>query len=232
MLRWIGIFIGIWLASCPVALAFEDSSSLDKLIEELIYEKLRDDKLELELKYDSPNQLRKIQANRGNIENVSLLTIDQALAKFRVRVDYNSLGSDEISGHYILYAEVPVASRLIKIGEVIVSSDIYTNRVRASSVRSYYASSSSEVIGMQARKNLLPGSMIRVADIARQPVIKQHDPVNLVYLSGNIELKTTGIAMGAGGIGDMIKVRNEDTGAVLLGQIINKNTVQVGGSNE
>ena len=56
-----------------------------------------------------------------------------------------------------------------------------------------------------------------------------NDPVNIIYSSGAINLKTVGIALGAGAVGDMIKVKNTSSGAVLLGQIINKNTVQVGG---
>jgi flagella basal body P-ring formation protein FlgA len=63
-------------------------------------------------------------------------------------------------------------------------------------------------------------------------VIKNNDPVNIIYSSGSISLKTVGISMGVGAVGDMIKVKNSSSGAVLLGQIINKNTVQVGGNND
>jgi len=71
--------------------------------------------------------------------------------------------------------------------------------------------------------------MIKISDISNPPVIKNNDPVNIVYSSGVINLKTTGVALGSGAVGDMIKVKNGTSGAVILGQIINKNTIQVSG---
>jgi flagella basal body P-ring formation protein FlgA len=82
---------------------------------------------------------------------------------------------------------------------------------------------------MQARQYIKPGSMFRSSDLVSPAVIKVNDPVNIIFSSGAINLKTVGIAMGNGAVGDMIKVKNESSGAVLLGQIVNKNTVQVGG---
>jgi flagella basal body P-ring formation protein FlgA len=62
-------------------------------------------------------------------------------------------------------------------------------------------------------------------------VIKNADPVNIIYSSGSINLKTSGIALRAGAVGDMIKVKNGTSGIVVLGKIINNNTVQVSGDN-
>jgi flagella basal body P-ring formation protein FlgA len=74
--------------------------------------------------------------------------------------------------------------------------------------------------------------MIRDIDVAPVPVIKSGDPVNVIYVSGEIRLKVSGTSMGNAGVGEMLKVRNEDTGAVLLGKVINKNTIQVGGNDD
>ena len=85
---------------------------------------------------------------------------------------------------------------------------------------------------MQAKKYIAVGKMFKLNEISSPPVIKNNDPVNIIYSSGAINLKTMGVSMGTGAVGDIIKVKNSSSGAVLLGQIINKNTVQMGGNNE
>ena len=103
-----------------------------------------------------------------------------------------------------------------------------TVKTKIARVRDKYVTNSDELVGMLTKKNLVAGTLVKSGDLAHPPVIKQNDPVNIVYNSERISLKTSGTALGNGAVGDMIKVKNEDTGMVLLGQIISKNTVQVG----
>ena len=144
-------------------------------------------------------------------------------------VEYNDGKIDSVSGKYISYIMAPIAGRYIKFGEVIQASDVSTKKTRLDTVRKGYATEDAEVIGMQAKKYIAVGKMFRTSDISNPPVLKNNDPVNIIYSSGVIKLRTTGIALGKGAVGDMIKVNNTASGAVLLGQITNKNTVQVGG---
>jgi flagella basal body P-ring formation protein FlgA len=231
MIRLAASIFCLWsILCCFLVQASEiQDNPINKIIEELIYDKLQNDKLVIELKYDSQDIIKKINSNRANIDDISIESINTSFNKFIAKIKYHNGNSENISGYYFLFIDAPVTSRLIKIGEIITKNDLDTIRVKFGSRSGIFASSEAEVIGMQAKKNIAAGSMIKLSDLARQPVIKLNDPVNIVYLSGNIELKTIGVAMAAGGIGDTIKVKNESTGVVILGQIINRNTVQVGG---
>ena len=126
----------------------------------------------------------------------------------------------------------PIAARYIKFGDVIQQSDVTTIKVRIDSLNSEYASELNEVVGMQAKTYIAAGEMFKINEVTSPNVIKNNDPVNIIYSSGAINLKTVGIAMGNGAVGDMIKVKNSSSGVVLLGQIVNKNTVKIGGENE
>ena len=169
----------------------------------------------------------KIQDNRIIVEQ-----FEPKNSSFRVRVNYNDGKAETLSGRYLSYVMAPIAARYIKFGDVIQQSDVTTMKVRIDSLNSEYASELNEVVGMQAKTYIAAGKMFKINEVTSPNVIKNNDPVNIIYSSGAINLKTVGIAMGNGAVGDMIKVKNSSSGVVLLGQIVNKNTVKIGGENE
>lgn len=216
--------------ACCLSNAADDF--FDKKIEELIYEKINDQRITIALQYESSDKVERIRNKSNNIESVLLIDFDPTASNFKVRVNYNSGHSEELFGRYISSIEVPVISRFIKAGDIITANDITIVQTKLNRVKGDYITNENDIIGMQAKKPLSNGSLIKRSELRNPPVIKTNDPVNIAYYSNNIRLKTSGVALGSGAVGDMIKVKNEDTGAVLLGQIVNKNTVQVGTNDE
>lgn len=210
----------------------EDSSSFfDKTAQELLQEKITDDRIYVEAEYNSKGKVDHIRTNEDKIKSIVLEKFDPKNSSFMFNILYNDGKSELLSGKYVLYVEVPIATRPIKYGEVIQSIDVSSLKVKVDKISSVDIAQVSEVVGMQAKNYISKGSIVKKVDIANPPVIKNNDPVNIIYSSGSINLKTSGISMGAGAVGDMIKVKNSTSGVVLLGQIVNKNTVQVNGSD-
>lgn len=215
-----------------VSSAFANEDFVDSTIQGLLQEKITDSRVIVEQQYNSKSRLAQIKSKKEDIKSIVLEKFDPKFSSFRVQVHYNDGKIDSISGKYITYIMAPVAEKYIKFGEVIQASDVTSKKMRLDTFKKGYATEDSEVIGMQAKKYIAVGRLFKLSDISRPPVLKNNDPVNIIYSSGAINLKTVGIALGTGAVGDMIKVKNTSSGAVLLGQIINKNTVQVGGKNE
>ena len=208
---------------------FEISDSFDRNVEDLLYEKIQDKKALIEISYNATGKVAQIKSKQNEIKNVVLINYEPERASFKIIVNYLNGNYDELTGHYETYVEVPVTSRLIKAGEIILASDITFIKTKVSRLRENYILSENDIIGMQAKKHLSMGSLVKMTELSRPVVIKMHDPVNITYSSGNIDLKISGIALGNGAVGGTVRVKNEDSGAVMLGRIINKNTVQVGG---
>lgn len=209
--------------------AFASEDFVDSTIQGLLQEKITDSRVMVEQEYNSKNKITQIKSKKEAIKSIILEKFDPKFSSFRVQVNYNDGKIDSISGKYISYIMAPVAARYIKFGDVIQGSDITSKKMRLDTFKKGFATEESEVIGMQAKKYIAVGMMFNLNDISSPPVLKNNDPVNIIYSSGVISLKTVGIALGTGAVGDMIKVKNTSSGAILLGQIINKNTVQVGG---
>ena len=206
--------------------------SFDKAVEGLIYEKIDDPRVIIDIQYESKDKTEKIRSKYNNAQSLLLINFDPTSANFKVRVNYNSGASEELFGRYISSIEVPIISKFIKAGDIITANDITLVKTKINKIKGDYITNENDIIGMQAKKVLANGSLIKRSELRNPLVIKINDPVNILYYSNNIRLKTSGTALGSGSVGDMIKVKNEDTGAVLLGQIINKNTVQVGTNDE
>ncbi len=212
-----------------VSSAFAAENFIDSTIQGLLQEKITDSRVIVEQQYNSKNKLLRIKEKQEEIKSIILEKFDPKFSSFRVQIHYNDEKIDSLSGKYISYVMAPVAGRYIKFGEIIQSSDVASKKIRLDAIKNGYATEEAEVVGMQAKKYIAVGRMFKISDVSSPQVLKNNDPVNIIYSSGTISLKTMGVALGSGAVGDMIKVKNSSSGAVLLGQIINKNTVQVGG---
>ena len=212
--------------------AIADEDFVGKTINGLLQEKIQDNRIIIEQEYSSKSKFDKIKSAQDKIDSIIVEQFEPKNSSFRVRVNYNDGKAETLSGRYLSYVMAPIAARYIKFGDVIQQSDVTTMKVRIDSLNSEYASELNEVVGMQAKTYIAVGKMFKINEVTSPNVIKNNDPVNIIYSSGAINLKTVGIAMGNGAVGDMIKVKNSSSGVVLLGQIVNKNTVKIGGENE
>lgn len=207
----------------------ENSFFLDQIVQESLLEKMNDFQGFLEISYSANSNIDKIRAKEDGIKAVIIEKINLKYNNFSAKILYNQGGSDIIYGYYVAYIELPTAGKNIKQGDIIQNSDIQYVKTKLKEAPKTIALSADEIVGMQAKRHIAFSSFFRNSDLSKVLVIKVNDPVNIVYSSGSINLKTLGIALGSGSIGDMIKVKNESSGAMILGQITNKNTVQVNG---
>ena len=212
--------------------AIADEDFVGKTINGLLQEKIQYNRIIVEQEYSSKSKFDKIKSAQDKIDSIIVEQFEPKNSSFRVRVNYNDGKAETLSGRYLSYVMAPIAARYIKFGDVIQQSDVTTIKVRIDSLNSEYASELNEVVGMQAKTYIAAGKMFKINEVTTPNVIKNNDPVNIIYSSGVINLKTVGVAMGNGAVGDMIKVKNSSSGVVLLGQIVSKNTVKIGGENE
>jgi flagella basal body P-ring formation protein FlgA len=204
---------------------------IDNNIVNLIQQRLGEEII-VEINYNKSNQLNAIENSQQNITDVILQDLNERKSSFNAKLIFSNNHTQIIKGFYKSFLMVPIAKRHIKFGEILQDQDISTTKIRIEAIPQGSATNVAEIVGMQTKKYISPGKMFKLADIVLPHVIKNGDPVNIVYSSGSIGLKTLGMSMSNGAVGDTIKVKNTSSGAIILGQIINKNTVKVGGDNE
>jgi flagellar basal body P-ring formation protein FlgA len=85
------------------------------------------------------------------------------------------------------------------------------------------------IVGKVARLTLLPGHAIPFAGVSNRKVVANGAEVKLIYAEGDLLIVTTGAALQDGSIGDVVRVRNSDSGVTVSGAVQPDGSVKVGG---
>ena len=81
--------------------------------------------------------------------------------------------------------------------------------------------------GKVARRTLLPGRMIPVASVRDAWLVEPGKPVQVRFVHGALEISISGIPLQAGAAGDMVRVRNADSGSVFSGVVMSDGSIRV-----
>lgn len=126
---------------------------------------------------------------------------------------------------------VVVPKRVIYPGETITPdlvSEVELKRSRASVPDIAFARS--EVAGKVTRRTLLPGRLIPLGYLRDAYAVEAGKPVTVMLVTGGLEITVRGMPLQPGVVGDVIRLRNVDSGATLTGTIMEDGTVRVSAS--
>ncbi len=85
------------------------------------------------------------------------------------------------------------------------------------------------LIGKVARHTLLPGLPISANAVGEPRLIVDGQKVRVVFEQDGLVIETYAAALQAGGAGDVISIRNLDSGVTISGIVQTDGTVRVGG---
>jgi flagellar basal body P-ring formation protein FlgA len=83
------------------------------------------------------------------------------------------------------------------------------------------------LVGKAARRTLLPGLPIPSNAVGEPKVVALGAMVRIVYQEGGLTISTYGSALRAGAVGDVIPVRNNETGLTVSGTIEQDGSIRV-----
>ncbi len=119
---------------------------------------------------------------------------------------------------------VPVTT--IYPGDLVRSAMLRTDHAHAGEPRGVVVSGD-EIIGKAARRTLLAGRPIPLDAVEDPRAVINGGPVRLVYTSPGLAITAPGQALQAAGVGESIRVRNSDSGIVVVGTVAADGTVRV-----
>ena len=85
------------------------------------------------------------------------------------------------------------------------------------------------IVGKIARRTLLPGAPIPTNGVMEPKVVTNGAKVRVVFKEGGLTITTYAAAMQAGGVGDVVSVRNLESGLTISGIIQADGSVRVSG---
>ncbi len=226
MLNKFIIFFFIFFLS-SFELKVKEDTKLGELVQSLLYEEVDIKNANMDITFDDLSQVERITVLSEYIENVKLVNVNIRSGTFKVKVLMNNGDSSLLDGKFSCYLIVPVTANKISAGSIIDISDITTVKIKVSQFRKDFFSTEEKIIGMQARKNLPSGVIFKKSDLFTPTAIKENDTVTMIYRSGDLELKSLGKSITRGAIGDTIKLKNDTSGVVIYGKVVDNSTVEI-----
>jgi|SRR5271165_1830679 len=127
-------------------------------------------------------------------------------------------------------AGAPTPKSVIYPGEVIRDGMLVDSALDpAPDTGGPFIESRAMVVGKVARLTLLPGHAIPYAGVSNRKLVANGAEVRLIYAEGGLLIVTTGAALQDGSSGDIVRVRNSDSGVTVSGVVQPDGSVNVGG---
>lgn len=128
------------------------------------------------------------------------------------------------------YAQAPMAlvpTRIIYPGEVLSREQFQSVEVTNPNIAGGYASDVGQVEGLVTKQTLLPGRTIPIAALKEPAAVTRGGSVRLIFTLGSMMVSASGSPLTDGTIGEVIRVRNIDSGVIVSGTVMSDGTIQV-----
>jgi flagellar basal body P-ring formation protein FlgA len=126
--------------------------------------------------------------------------------------------------------ELPVPRLTLYPGDVIGDDQIMERAFIAHTVaRSTIHETREALIGKVARRTLLPGQPIPINGVRDPYLVTQGKNALVVFEEGGLTITANAMALQNGGIGDLVNLRNVDSGTIIKGTVAADGTVRLAG---
>jgi flagella basal body P-ring formation protein FlgA len=126
------------------------------------------------------------------------------------------------------YESVIVLTQPVRRGDIITRQHLSLERRDISSAQGDYATQFEQIENKEAARNLPGGAIVGLKSVTEPPLIKRKDKV-VIRSSGDsgFSVQMNGTALMDGAKGQIIKVKNESSGRVVSGMVLEAGVVVV-----
>ncbi len=132
-----------------------------------------------------------------------------------------------VSGRYQMMQKIPVLVHAMGNRDVIEASDLDSVVVPERSLRKDTVRDPSALIGLSPRGNISAGRPIRLSEISKPQIISKKSQVEMLYTTEHMSIRSIGMALENGAVGDLIRVQNTDTERAVTARVVGANKVEV-----
>lgn len=121
---------------------------------------------------------------------------------------------------------VVVPNHDIARGETISDADLVFGTIPATNVFSGVVTAMNQLSGMETRRLLRAGEIVRIDDVRRPIVVTKGSIVTMTFEAPGVVLTASGRAMSEGGIGDTVTVQNPVSFRLISATVIGAGAVR------
>ena len=149
-----------------------------------------------------------------------------AFAQESANQSASQIASSQPAGEVVL-----IPSRVIYPGETIELAALKQVTLMAGKHKpDAVATRADELNGKIAKRTLLPGRYIPATAIREAWLVEQGAAVQVFFIAGGLTISATAVTLQPGAAGDLVKVRNIDSGKILSGTVMADGSIRVSAS--
>ena len=151
-----------------------------------------------------------------------------SVVRVGIDLDGETLRKMSITADVRIHMPVLVAAYNLKRGEQIEATFFEITNSDVTKLRGAYYTDQNELKDLRMVRSLSAGDVLTDQHIERIPIIKRGEFIRILARGDLFEVTTEGTAMQDGGKGDLIRVKNVDSGKVIRGHVIDSGLIEVG----
>jgi len=148
-------------------------------------------------------------------------------ASIGVRCNSDKRWSIFVSAVIKAYESVIVLTRPVQRGDIITRQHLSVEKKDVSSTRGDFVTELERVENKEAARNLPAGAILGSKSVVEPPLIKRKDKVIISTGGSSFSVQMDGTALMDGAKGQVIKVKNESSGRIISGTVIEPGLVLV-----
>jgi flagella basal body P-ring formation protein FlgA len=126
-----------------------------------------------------------------------------------------------------VYEHVVILTQAVQRGEIITAQHLAIEKRDVSKCRGDFIVQTEQVENKQAARNLPAGFILGARSFVEPPMVKRKDKITISSAQPGFAIQMSGIAMMDGVKGQLIKVKNENSGRIVGGTVIEPGLVLV-----
>jgi len=123
-----------------------------------------------------------------------------------------------------------VATRIVYPGETVSADTLDQVALRPNArVTSPFVQEIGEADGKVAKRTILPGKLIPLSSLREPYLVEAGQAVTVIFQQDGLTIQATAVPLQPGSLGDVLRLRNADSGKVFTGIVMANGTIRVGG---
>lgn len=177
--------------------------------------------------YEEPYILLHSGKKYANSQGVALKNIEYDISSnhFKAIIINDKQHDEVVYGKFGDGIKLPVLNQPVKKMEIVQPGSVIYQVFPARQDYSKFCMDEACLVGKSAKRNLLTNRAIESKDLGNPVIINKGALVKVIFSKGQVNIESAAIAMDAGGIDDVIRLRNQDSNKVLQGKILNEEYV-------
>lgn len=205
---------------------FQSHDSIYKLVKDTVAKNINTS-AEYEISVLPLDSLLKLPECTESLEAFTTGLIKAGRTAIGVRCNAEKKWSIFTSAVIKVYENVIILSRPIQQGEIITRQDLASEKRDVSSLRGDFIIQAEQIENKQAARYTSAGAILGSRSFIEPRLVKRRDKIIISTIQPAFAIRTNGIAMMDGSKGQLIRIKNENSGRIINATVIEPGLVSV-----